>query len=175
MYGLELLCLNEIDVDGRITAGIVFDVDDIDAAFDELDARYIAGEAAAHAQTWSVFAAAFSAASRHEPLELAPDWQGVDHRSGIAFPTGQMTEYLTAIWDQMPNFGVRIERVHRLTDDGAVVTHVANGTSFEGFAAEWRGSTFRPWIAAASTASSCSMKMISTLPWRDSTNWVPEA
>lgn len=139
VYGLELLCLNEIDVDGRITAGIVFDVDDIDAAFDELDARYIAGEAAAHAQTWSVFAAAFSAASRHEPLELAPDWQGVDHRSGIAFPTGQMTEYLTAIWDQMPNFGVRIERVHRLTDDGAVVTHVANGTSFEGFAAEWRG------------------------------------
>ena len=32
----------------------MFDIDDIDAAFEELDARYAAGEAAAHAHTWSV-------------------------------------------------------------------------------------------------------------------------
>ncbi len=31
-----------------------FDLDDIDAAFAELEARYLAGEAAAHAQTWSL-------------------------------------------------------------------------------------------------------------------------
>ena len=35
-----------------------FDLDDIDAAIAELDARYLAGEAAAHAHTWSVIAAA---------------------------------------------------------------------------------------------------------------------
>ena len=34
----------------------MFDLDDIDAAFEELDARYLAGEAAAHAHTWSVIA-----------------------------------------------------------------------------------------------------------------------
>ena len=40
----------------RIAAVVVFDVDDIDAAFEELDARYLAGEAAAHSRTWSVIA-----------------------------------------------------------------------------------------------------------------------
>ena len=37
----------EIDADERIVALVTFDVDDIDAAFEELDARYLAGEAAA--------------------------------------------------------------------------------------------------------------------------------
>ena len=31
----------------------MFDLDDFDAAIAELDARYLAGEAAAHARTWS--------------------------------------------------------------------------------------------------------------------------
>ena len=43
-----------------------FDLDDIDAAFEELDARYLAGEAAAHAHTWSVIARARAALNRHE-------------------------------------------------------------------------------------------------------------
>ena len=38
------------------SAVVVFDLEDIDAAFAELDARYLAGEAAAHAHTWSVIA-----------------------------------------------------------------------------------------------------------------------
>ncbi len=45
---------------------VAFDLDDIDAAFEELDARYLAGEAAAHAHTWSVFARANAALNRHE-------------------------------------------------------------------------------------------------------------
>ena len=48
--------LAEIDSDERIAAFVSFDVDDIDAAFAELDARYLAGEAAEHARTWSVIA-----------------------------------------------------------------------------------------------------------------------
>ena len=31
-----------------------------------------------------------------------------------------------------------VETVHRLTDFGAVVTHVASGTSRAGFSADWR-------------------------------------
>ena len=38
---------------GLMHATMNFDPDDIDAAFAELDARYVAGEAAAHARTWS--------------------------------------------------------------------------------------------------------------------------
>ena len=36
--------------------GRLFDLDDFEAAIAELDARYLAGEAAAHAHTWSVIA-----------------------------------------------------------------------------------------------------------------------
>ena len=41
----EVLGLIEINADDRIGATVVFDPDDIDAAFEELDARYLAGEA----------------------------------------------------------------------------------------------------------------------------------
>ena len=51
-----MLSIVEIDADERIAARVVFDLDDIEAAFEELDARYLAGEAAAHAHTWSVIA-----------------------------------------------------------------------------------------------------------------------
>ena len=44
----------EINADNQISAHVLFDVDDFDAAVTELDARYLAGEAAAHANTWSV-------------------------------------------------------------------------------------------------------------------------
>ena len=52
--------------DDRIAARVTFDPDDIDAAFEELDARYLAGEAAAHAHTWSVIAQAYAALNRRE-------------------------------------------------------------------------------------------------------------
>ena len=42
-----MLGMVEIDADNRITATVAFDSNDIDAAFQELDARYLAGEAAA--------------------------------------------------------------------------------------------------------------------------------
>ena len=37
-----------------------------------------------------------------------------------------------------PDLSIYIEAVHRLSNLGAVVTHVAHGTSQEGFDAEWR-------------------------------------
>ena len=38
----------------------------------------------------------------------------------------------------IPDVTIRVEAVHRLTDVGAVATHVAFGTSRDGFEAEWR-------------------------------------
>ena len=55
-FRTDVLDIVEIDADERIVARVTFDLDDIDAAFEELDARYLAGEAAAHAHTWSVIA-----------------------------------------------------------------------------------------------------------------------
>src|SRR6202044_1518948 len=62
----EALNIVEIDAEDRIAGNVVFELDDFDAAIAELDARYIAGEGAAHAGTWSLIAGAFVALNRHE-------------------------------------------------------------------------------------------------------------
>jgi class 3 adenylate cyclase len=137
-FVIDVLTITEIDSDERIAALVTFDPDDIDAAFEELDARYIAGEAAAFARTWSVIAQIFATLKGHELPPTTPDWMDIDHRRGGAFAPGDMTENIRATWEQTPDIGVYVQAVHRLTNCGAVVTGAANGTSLEGFAAEWR-------------------------------------
>jgi hypothetical protein len=115
-----------------------FDPEDIEAAFEELDARYLAGEAAAHVRTWSAIASGYAALNRHEVPPTTPDWVNIDHRRAIAFAPGELAAYMHATWDIAPDVNIHIEAVHRLSNRGAVVTHVAHGTSQEGFEAEWR-------------------------------------
>ena len=55
-FHTEMLGIAEINADDRMAARVLFDVDDIDAAFEELDTRYLAGEAASHAHAWSAIA-----------------------------------------------------------------------------------------------------------------------
>ena len=137
-FHIEALAVVEIDADERIAAVVLFDLDDIDAAFEELDARYLAGEAAPTRTRGRSSRGAFAALNRHE-LPAFDAGLG-EHRPprGIAFAPGDLTAYIRATWDLTPDFRVYIEAVHRLSDLGAVVTQVANGTSQEGFEAEWR-------------------------------------
>ena len=79
-FHTEALNIIEIDADNRIAAYVAFDVDDIDAAFAELDARYLAGEAAAHAHTWSLITRAYAAFNRGELPASTQDWMNIDHR-----------------------------------------------------------------------------------------------
>ncbi len=137
-FHTEVLRIVEIDADERIVARIAFDLDDTDAAFAELDARYLAGEAAEHAHTWSVITRAYAALNRRELAATTPDWVNIDHRRGIGVARGDLTPYIRAAWDVMSHIEVYIEAVHRLTNLGAVVTRVSKGTSKEGFDAEWR-------------------------------------
>ena len=95
----EVLHLVEIDGDGRIKAFVGFDPDDIDAAFAELDARYLAGEAAPHAHTWSVVASNVEAFNRHELPAWTSDWVNIDHRKVTAFALGDRAAYIRATWD----------------------------------------------------------------------------
>ncbi len=139
-FRIDALAVVQIDAHERIAARIVFDPNDIDAALEELDARYLAGEAAAHAHTWSVITEAFAAVSRHDLPELTPDWVNVDHRRAASFAPGELAAYTRATWEQLPDVMVYVEAVHRLTDFGAVVTQMASGTSQEGFHAEWHES-----------------------------------
>ena len=137
-FHVEVLDIVEIDAKERFAARVVFDPDDIDAAFEELDARYLAGEAAAHAHTWSNIAQAYTAVNRHELPPTTPDWVNIDHRRGRAFAPGDLEAYLHATWDLAPDVNVYVEAVHRLSNLGGVVTHCAHGSSQEGFDAEWR-------------------------------------
>jgi hypothetical protein len=137
-FRVETLELAELDPSGVMRARVVFDLDDIDAAFAELDARYLAGEAAEHADTWSVVAGAFAAFNRRELPATTPDWINIDHRALMTIDGSGLPSYAEDIWDLAPDVRVHIESVHRLTDVGAVVTYAACGTSKQGFDAEWR-------------------------------------
>ena len=137
-YSAELLYLIEVDAEQRIVRGVFFDPDDIDAAFTELDARYIAGEAAAHAHTWSVIARSYSESNRRELPGMTADSVYIDHRAVLTAEREDLAGYLPSVWELMPDIRAHIEAVHRLTDLGAVITQAARGTSQEGFDAEWR-------------------------------------
>ncbi|OBF99157.1 hypothetical protein A5772_13185 [Mycolicibacter sinensis] len=137
-FSSDMLILAEVDANDRITAQLAFDVDDMDSAFEELDSRYVAGEAAAYAHTWSVVTEAFAAINRHELPELTPDWVNIDHRRGAAFATGDMAAYMNDLWEDTRDFNVCIAVVHRLSSLGIVLTAAAHGTSQQGFEAQWR-------------------------------------
>ncbi len=51
-FDVEFLTFNSVDDEGRLTAGVVFDPDDLDSAFAELEERYLAGEGAPFADVW---------------------------------------------------------------------------------------------------------------------------
>lgn len=135
---IEFLSVVEVGVDGRLATHVGFDLDDTDAAFAELDARFLTGEAAPHARVWSVTVDAYRAFNRRELAAMTPDFVSLDHRRGAAFEAGEMSAYLLAAWDDSPGTRIRIEAVHRLCELGAVVTHSARGTSRDGFEGEWR-------------------------------------
>lgn len=132
------LVILEVDADHRIVARIVFDPDDIDAALEELDARYLAGEAVAHARTWSAVVNAYAALNRQEIPPATTDLASVDHRHGVAFAPGELIPYVRARWDISSDFVVHIEAAHQLTNLGAVLTQAVHGTSREGLYVEWR-------------------------------------
>ena len=137
--GNEILHIVEIDSDKRITAHIELGPGDLDAAFAELDARYLAGEAAANAHTWSVVAGSYAAGlNRHELPAWTAGKVDIDHRSTTSLAPGELPAYIHAMWRQTPNVRVDIVAVHRLTSFGALVTHVATGTTEQGFEGEWR-------------------------------------
>jgi hypothetical protein len=137
-FHTELLGIVEIDPDERIVARVSLDLDDIDAAFVELDGRYLTGEAAAHSRTWCVIAGSYAALNRHEIPVRTPDSVTIDHRRVTPFAPGDVVAYTRASWDLTPDLAFHVEAVHRLSDLGAVVTQSLSGTSQEGFEAEWR-------------------------------------
>ncbi|WP_235632340.1 BTAD domain-containing putative transcriptional regulator [Mycolicibacterium rutilum] len=137
-FHVEPLCVVEIDGDGRLARHTQFDPEDLDAAFEELESRYIGGDAAEFADTWSFLVSAFSGFNRHELPPTTPDWTSVDHRRTATFATGELYPFVRASFELVPDIRNYVETVHRLNATGAVVTRVATGASREGSVGEWR-------------------------------------
>ena len=137
-FHTETLCVIEIDLDGLVTEHIMFDLDDLDAAFAELDARYLAGDAAPHAHVWSVVVGVFDAHARHETPATTPDCVNVDHRRGTPLAHSDLKAIVTTLNELRPNLTNHVESVHLLRDRGALFTQVSHETSPEGFDADWR-------------------------------------
>ncbi len=140
----DILGVIEVDVDDRITATVVFDPDDFEAAFAELDARYLAGEAAAHVQTWSTIASSYAALNRRELPSMTPDCANIDHRRETAFGPGDLTAYIRVGWDVDQDINVFVAEVHRLNNVGAVITYAAHETSAGALTPSGAGSRFSP-------------------------------
>ncbi|MGZ7087339.1 MAG: BTAD domain-containing putative transcriptional regulator, partial [Ilumatobacteraceae bacterium] len=138
-FHTDVFDILELNADAEVAARVVFDLDDLDAAFAELDARYLAGEAAAHAHTWAVITSGHAVVNRGELPPMSPDCVSTDHRRGATFAPGDLIGYFRAGWELGQNIRTYVESVHRLSDLGAVCTHVGHGVSREGFDAEWRG------------------------------------
>src|SRR6516165_9584942 len=137
-FHTDMLGVVEINPHNQIAAYVAFDFDDFEAAIAELDARYLAGEAAAHARTWSLITRAYAGFNRGELPAATQDWVNVDHRHAAAMAPGEGVAYFRASWELAAELNVYIEAVHRLSDLGAVFTHVGKGISRDGFQAEWR-------------------------------------
>ena len=134
----EMLVVFDMNADGRLQATVAFEVEDFESAITELDARYLAGEAASHARVWSAVARVFAALNRREIPPATYGFVDVDHRRLAAIGRGDLKAYLTASFDDTAHVRFHVDTVHKLTDVGAVVTHVVSGTSRSGFDVDWR-------------------------------------
>jgi len=132
------LRLTEVGEGGFAHDNVTFDPDDINAAFEELDARYLAGEGSAHSHAWSLISGTYAGFNRHQLPATTPDWTYIDHRPLITIEASDLSASIRAIWDLTPDITIYIEAVHRLSDLGAVISHTARGISHEDFDAEWR-------------------------------------
>ncbi len=123
----EWLGVVEVDDAGDRVAVVMFDPDDLDGAYAELDRRYAAGEAAPYARAWETYQRFVRAVAARDWEELAsvfdPDLVFDDHRL-IGWGTlHSSNEYLTrirALVDLAPDVMVRLDHVLALDDRGTL-------------------------------------------------------
>jgi ketosteroid isomerase-like protein len=129
---VEFLQVVEVDEHGDWVAIVAFDPDDLDAAYDELDDRYAAGEAAAfgHAKGLGAFTRALAAQDLDAMAStLAPDFVVHDH-SPLGWGTLDRPAYvesLKALAALAPDSRMRTDHLW-LSARGALGIHVVFGT-----------------------------------------------
>jgi class 3 adenylate cyclase/tetratricopeptide (TPR) repeat protein len=138
----DLIHVTETDNDGLITCVVSWGVDDLDAAFAELDSRYAAAEGRPF--DWAGDVAATAAYNRRDwnayESFLAEDLRYVDHRPA-RFGEQRRPKFLSAsrtVFDLVPDAKVRVLAVPRLTTDGGVYVFERTGHDQTGAPVSWR-------------------------------------
>jgi hypothetical protein len=128
------LSLQEVDADGRWIAALTFDQGDEAAAYAELDARFAAGDAAAHplAATWlAAYLRCFAARDWDAMRALfAPDLVGHNHRLvgwGTLHGPAALVSTLEAQVELAPDTRERIDHV-RTCERGVLFEYAWHGT-----------------------------------------------
>jgi len=132
---VELVFVTEVDEQGRRLTDVVFDPDDLDAAYVELDERFLAGEGAAFpnhpASRWWE---RFGQACLHQDWEalaamLASDYAVRDH-SPLGWGTLDRQQYIESVKilvAQSPELRLRVDHLW-LCEGGALTVGVVLGT-----------------------------------------------
>jgi class 3 adenylate cyclase/tetratricopeptide (TPR) repeat protein len=139
---IAVLNLVETGATGLLVFAAWYDEDDLAAAIDELDARYLEGEGAQHAD---VYRPLFAQLSRHR----ARDWNGyrdllvddfvlVDHRT-VGLPTTDregFLEFLRGYVESEPDWVTVVSKVHRV-GRALLGTSITQTTTVGDFPFEW--------------------------------------
>jgi class 3 adenylate cyclase/tetratricopeptide (TPR) repeat protein len=128
------LVLHEVDRDGRIVAIVLFDLEDRNAAYDELDARWAADEAAAHplASKWLTDYLRFFAARDWNAMTtlFAPELVGENHRLvgwGTLHGPAAVVSTMQAQIELAPDTQERVDHV-RTCEDAVLFEYAWHGT-----------------------------------------------
>jgi class 3 adenylate cyclase len=138
---VDALAVQEVSVEGRNSAQIVFDASNLDAAFDELDSRYLAGEGAPYTETLRPCLKLTAAHNRQDWARcrqlLADGFRLVDHRAeanvvGEVDSADQFVALMQSRFDSARDVQGRLLAVHAVEHGGAVFLAQMNSTTSEG-------------------------------------------
>lgn len=142
-FGSEFLAVSEIDEEGRISEIVVLGVEELDRAFEELEARFVSGEGARYQSVSSVAAESIQAINDRDWDRLRSLFDDelifVDHRpASLAESRGgdrRVTE-LRALLELLSSHRARGRAYHALTDTAGVGELEIRGTTADGTEAE---------------------------------------
>ena len=98
-FYVEFLQIVEIDTDERIAVLAAFDLDDMDAAFAELEARNLAGEVVADSHTRTVIARTYAAYNDCELPATTTDSAYIDHPPLVTIEASDLATSIRVVWD----------------------------------------------------------------------------
>lgn len=138
-FEVETLSVHELEPGDGFVADIVFDADDLDAALDELDARYVAGEGAPYTSAVEFARRGLRAMNERDwdayRSLLHDDMVLVDHRPASLGEIHDADEYVRtsrALVDVVPNLRFVLAQVHAIEGDRALVLMSARGRAVDG-------------------------------------------